>query len=72
MLEPMCFYMYKRGDLKHKVDKIDSRKVQTAKRFFQILQQAKSDKEYCESELKRLKEEKWKRESEERFRNMEK
>lgn len=37
MSEPMSFYMYKRGDLINKIDKIDRKKVDTAKAFFDLL-----------------------------------
>jgi hypothetical protein len=37
MIEPMCFYMYKRGDLRMKIDRIDSHKVKQAKRFYNIM-----------------------------------
>jgi hypothetical protein len=39
----MCFYMYKRGDLRNKIDRIDSQKVKVAKRFYRILMQIKND-----------------------------
>ena len=36
-LEPMCFYMYKRGDLMNKIDKVDNTQVIAAKRFYKVL-----------------------------------
>ena len=43
MIEPMCFYMYKRGDLRTKIDRVDSQKVKAAKRFYTLLMQIKKD-----------------------------
>jgi len=41
--EPMCFFMYKRGDLKNKIDAVDISKLKTAERFHALLMQVKQD-----------------------------
>jgi hypothetical protein len=43
MTEPMCFYMYKRGDLRTKINHVEHDKIKVAKRFFTLVTQLKRD-----------------------------
>lgn len=67
----MCFYMYKRGDLRMKIDRVDSQKVKEAKRFYTILMQIKKDIIYHKTLLEQMQIEKRRKIQEEYERQME-